>query len=679
MKTPQQISERHCRTLGPSRTALAFALLVPGLLSACTVEPTPRGIAEYLHDDLNSPKKYRNMPIRPADRFLELHNEGIPAGEEGEAILPTMIDLHADTLMLPDEDDDNGRDDDFDGRDYDDDYFDGVIAPHEHLLVNNDEDGHVDLKRLAEGNMLLQVFSAASRTTADILAADLPGFSDPCPWDEDCQRRNFERDPHVITLKKTRDGIDYNYSQHGVYGRRYDDPGAPYQLNYGKSDILPIPRDIYTYAYRTTYGGWDDNAPYWTWEKNCRAWYSQEAERGTWPWGGNEHGSGRGNWPPATCPEYEAREEYLERLLITAERLREAAAYSATDADTSHRLRMVRSKQEFDALLEARSTQSWPNRDVGGLLSTEGLYLPAPDSDRDGVLDLNAEEEMQARFNALYNAGYRMIALTHFLDNDYGGSSTGMGNAPTSYNPFAPEPMPAWFPPFGGQTPDGYSNGRGLFEAGRFMIEQAISHGVVVDVAHASGALQADVIDIAAAHETPIVHSHGGLGDFLPTYPFKKSVRSCPNANPEEGKARNLSDDQVVAIARTGGVVGIGPTDDFVCGVEAHVWAEAIRYAVDLVNDAHVCLYSEKTCTPDKWIRGEDHIAMGSDFDGGVEMLKDVAEMVFYTRALTCEKSWSSPSCLDTPFSDEDALRIMGGNSFRVIYEILPDTVEQLP
>ena len=38
-----------------------------------------------------------------------------------------------------------------------------------------------------------------------------------------------------------------------------------------------------------------------------------------------------------------------------------------------------------------------------------------------------------------------------------------------------------------------------------------------------------------------------------------------------------------------------------------------------------------------------------------------------------------SPSCLDTPFSDEDALRIMGGNSFRVIYEILPDTVEQLP
>jgi len=663
-------------------TSIAMALVVSGVVSACGFEPTPRGVAEYLHDSVTAPKKYEDLPIRPADRYADLHNEGIPAAGNQAAILPTMIDLHADTLMLPDEDDDNGIDDDFDGQRNDDDSFDGIVAPHEHLLVNNDEDGHVDLKRLARGNMLLQVFSTGTRGSADILAATVPGFSDSCPWDEDCQRRIFERDPHVITLYKTKDGTQYDYSQPDVYGRRYDDPGAPYQVNYGSSEILPIPRELYTYAYRTTYGGWDDNAPYWTWDKNCKAWFTQEAERGTWPWGGNEHSSieyGNISWPPATCPDYVARDEYLERLLITAERLRSAADYSATDADTLHRLRMVRSKQEFDELLTARSGQTYPYRDVGGLLSTEGLYFPAPDSDRDGVLDPYWEEELQARFNAIYNAGFRMIALTHFIDNDFGGSSTGMGNAPTSYTPFAPDPMPYWFPPFGGQTADGFSHGRGLSEAGRFMIEQAISHGVIVDVAHASGALQHDVVEIAAAHGTPIVHSHGGLGNFVPTYPIKKARSSCANADPAQGMARNLSDEQVIAIARTGGVVGIGPTDDFVCGVEAYIWAEAIRYAADLIDEAHVCLYSESDCTSDKWIRGADHVGMGSDFDGGVEMLKDVAEMVYYTRALTCENNWLTPSCLDTPFSDEEALKIMGGNSFRVIYEILPETVEQLP
>lgn len=679
MKAQNRTTAIRKRLSAPSRMAMALALIIPGTIAACTIEPTPRGFAEYLHDDVAAPKKYRNLPIRPADKYSRLHNHGIPARDGQPAIVPTMVDLHADTLLLPDEDDDNGRDDDFDGRNYDDDSFDGVVEPFERILVNNDEDGHVDLKRLARGNMLLQVFSAGTRATADILAAEIPGLSDPCPWDEDCQRRNFERDPHVITLNKTRHGIGYNYSEPGVYGRRYDDPGAPYQLNYARSDLLPVPRDIYTYAYRTTYGGWDDNAPYWTWDKNCKAWFTQEAARGTWPWGSNEHGSSSASWPPATCPDYDPRKEYLERLLITADRLRDAAAYSATDADTDHRLRMVRSKQEFDELIEARANQSWPHRDVGGLLSTEGLYFPAPDSDRDGVLNLDAEDEMQDRFNALYNAGYRMIALTHFLDNDYGGSSTGMGNAPTSYNPFAPEPMPAWFPAFGGQTPDGFSYGRGLSEAGRFMIDKAISHGVIIDVAHASGALQEDIIEIAADNNKPIVHSHGGLGSFLPTYPYKKRVSSCPNADPKKGKARNLSNEQVIAIARTGGVVGIGPTEDFVCSVEPYVWAEAIRYAVDAVNDAKVCLYSESNCTEDKWIRGEDHIGMGSDFDGGVGMYKDVAEMAFYTRALTCEKSWSSPSCLDNPFSDEDALKIMGGNSFRVIYEILPETTVQLP
>ena len=666
-------SARNISLRGVSIAAIA---LLPLALTSCTVEPTPRGVMEVVIDDVAAGKKYENPPIIPAKKYLDLHNEGIPAGLNSPAIIPTMIDLHTDTLLLPDEDDDNGIDDDFDGRDYDDDSFDGVVEPFERLLVNNDEDGHVDLKRLAKANMLLQVFSTGTRASADIVGSGIPGLDNDCPWDEDCQRRNFERDPHVITLTKDSSGeITHNYNEIGVYGRRYDDPGAPYQLDYATSSLLPVPRDPYTYAYRTTYGGWDDNAPYWTWDKNCEAWYTQEAERGAWPWGGGKEWAEDFNWPIASCPDYKAEDEYMERLLVTAERLRNATAYSATDDDPNHRLRMIRSKEEFDELLLARETQSYPYRDVGALLSTEGLYFPAPDQDRDGVLDHGWEQELDARFNALYNAGFRMIALTHFIDNDFAGSSTGMGNAPVDYNPFAPDPMPDWFPAFGGQSEEGFSVGRGLSEAGEFIIEKAISNGILVDVAHASGQATADIIEIAKAHSAPIVHSHGGLGSFTPTYPYKKSASNCMSAATDKGKARNLSDEIVVKIAQTGGVVGIGPTEDFVCSADAYVWAEAMRYAADLITDAEVCRYGEAYCTPDKWLKGEDYIGMGSDFDGGVEVLKDVSVMVQYTRALTCEKTWLTPSCLEEPFSQEDALKMMGGNSFRVIYDALPDTV----
>src|SRR5256885_1379906 len=94
------------------------------------------------------------------------------------------------------------------------------------------------------------------------------------------------------------------------------------------------------------------------------------------------------------------------------------------------------------------------------------------------------------------------------------------------------------------KSPDGQnydSNGAdrdtsGLTPLGRQAVHRMEALGMIVDVAHASHAAVADVLAMATR---PVVSSHGG-------------VQATCKVN------RNLTDDEVGGIAKTGGVVGIG-------------------------------------------------------------------------------------------------------------------------
>jgi microsomal dipeptidase-like Zn-dependent dipeptidase len=158
-----------------------------------------------------------------------------------------------------------------------------------------------------------------------------------------------------------------------------------------------------------------------------------------------------------------------------------------------------------------------------------------------------------------------------------------------------------------------------LTDKGREMIRRMEAQSMLVDLAHASPALIEDALAIA---HRPLVVSHGGVKG------------TCDNV-------RNLSDDQLRGIARTGGVVGIGYWDTAVCGNDATAIARAIRYAAG--------------------IAGVEHVALGSDFDGAITAPFDTAELVQATDAL-----------LDAGFGDDDVAKIMGGNALRVLRGALP-------
>ena len=160
----------------------------------------------------------------------------------------------------------------------------------------------------------------------------------------------------------------------------------------------------------------------------------------------------------------------------------------------------------------------------------------------------------------------------------------------------------------------------GLTEKGREMVRRMQTKGMLIDVAHAS---DKTIDDVLAITTKPIVVSHTGVKG------------TCDNN-------RNLSDAQLKAIAATGGVVGIGFWKTATCGGDAGSIAKAIRHATNVI--------------------GVDHVALGSDFDGSVKTPFDVSGVALITEAL-----------MNDGFTDEEIIKIMGGNIIKLLNENLPN------
>lgn len=214
--------------------------------------------------------------------------------------------------------------------------------------------------------------------------------------------------------------------------------------------------------------------------------------------------------PPATWT------SLTQRALYAAQR------FDRTVEHSKGTLVAIRSRVDLESYLKRRASEPGI---TAGFLGVEGAHA------LDG--DLNNIE-------TLFAAGVRMMAPTHFFDNDIGGSSAG-------------------------------ENKGGLTEKGKEMIRRLERRRILVDVAHASEKTLDEVLAIATK---PVVVSHSGVKG------------TCNNS-------RNLSDRQLRAVAATGGVVGIAYFDVAVCGTSATDIARAIRYAVDIAGIDHVGLGSD--------------------------------------------------------------------------------------
>ncbi|HQY40025.1 MAG TPA: dipeptidase [Giesbergeria sp.] len=206
----------------------------------------------------------------------------------------------------------------------------------------------------------------------------------------------------------------------------------------------------------------------------------------------------------------------LERALFQSEKLHAAAR------DSAGQMRIVRTRADLQDILQ---TQDRSKGLLAAVLATEGLHP------LEGKLE---------NVDRLYDAGFRMAGLTHFFDNEIGGSAHGWNK--------------------GGLTP-----------LGRQVVRRLEEKHMLVDLAHASPRVVDDVLAMATR---PVVVSHTGVQG------------TCPGP-------RNLSDAHVQAIAAQGGVIGIAYFQGAVCALGTEAIVKAIRHTVDLAGVKHVALGSD--------------------------------------------------------------------------------------
>ena len=224
--------------------------------------------------------------------------------------------------------------------------------------------------------------------------------------------------------------------------------------------------------------------------------------------------------------------------------------------------------------------------DFGAVLHFEGAEAIAPDL---------------SNFEAYYDRGLRSLGPAW--------------SRPTQFADGVPFRYPS--------TPDCAG---GLTDAGRRLVERCDDRGVLVDCAHLASDGFWDVYDTS---ENPVVVSHAAVHEVCPL-------------------SRNLTDDQLDAVADTDGVVGLTfaanalrPDGESDPDVPLSVVVDHVDYLVDRM--------------------GVDHVALGSDFDGAtvVDSIDDAAGLRDLLSALRA-----------SGYSQRDLRKLAHENWLRVLAEV---------
>jgi membrane dipeptidase len=212
----------------------------------------------------------------------------------------------------------------------------------------------------------------------------------------------------------------------------------------------------------------------------------------------------------------------------------------------------------------------------------------------------------------------------------------------------------------------------GLNDRGRAVIREANRLGMVINVSHGSDETIAQAID---ASTDPVLATHHGL----------RSFNDIP---------RNMPDDLLKKLAAKGGVIGFQIGNEF-HNVKVFNWRtehagkpfwdttdigrkeagmtieELDKLAAPAFPMVGVNAPDELKLTPYDWLAvvdravaivGEDHVMLGSDFDGGPTLprgMRDIRDLPMLTDAMV-KRGWS----------DARIRKFLGGNLLRVVRQV---------
>jgi membrane dipeptidase len=233
-----------------------------------------------------------------------------------------------------------------------------------------------------------------------------------------------------------------------------------------------------------------------------------------------------------------------------------------------------------------------------------------------------------------HRLGVRSMTLTHFRNNNWADSSTDQ-------------------PAHNGLTP-----------FGKEVVREMNRLGMIVDVSHVSDKTFFDVMEVSSK---PVIASHSSC----------RALSDVP---------RNMTDEMIRALGQKGGVIGINFGEGFLNPKDAEALKSAVAAAGyaepqmtgkaldDFAAEQQRKMAAAKPAfaTLDDAvahidhavkIAGVDHVGIGSDFDGissPPKGLEDVSKMPALKGALRKKG-----------YSEEDLRKIFGGNTLRVMREVV--------
>lgn len=244
-----------------------------------------------------------------------------------------------------------------------------------------------------------------------------------------------------------------------------------------------------------------------------------------------------------------------------------------------------------------------------------------------------------------YDLGARYITLTHFGHNDIGDSSN---------------PMDKF-------TDQEHEHG-GLSNFGREVVREMNRLGIMVDISHTAKATMMQAIELSKA---PIIASHSGIREV-------------------NDHARNLDDEQLLAIHQNGGVAQVTAVDEFLLNQPAEMWQKIHQIRTEMglsgykdipglpenVFEAYQDRIEKEVRNKWRWVNIQDfvdhidhavkvasinHVGIASDFGGGggVKGWDNAAETANVTAEL-----------LKRGYTKIDIAKLWGGNILRVMADV---------
>lgn len=166
----------------------------------------------------------------------------------------------------------------------------------------------------------------------------------------------------------------------------------------------------------------------------------------------------------------------------------------------------------------------------------------------------------------------------------------------------------------------------GLTDHGRAYVRRLNEKKIFVDLAHVSKRGFWDAVEVHDPSQ-PLIVTHTGISGVHEHW-------------------RNLDDEQLRAIAKTGGTIGIMYQSSFLGDPTFSGRAESIvRHAEHVIDTV-----------------GEDHVSLGSDFDGAITPPADLRSCLELPRLVQL--------MLDRGFGSERIQKVLGKNFLRVVREL---------